>query len=153
VEAKFYDDTRFFRVLDGDYKIWIAQFGISGAPSTHARWEKQRIQDDPVRAKNERGTLSFAMSGPHTRTTQLFLNFGDSSSVLDGDFAPFARVVHNIDAIDTIYKVGEGPPSGKGPSQGEITAKGNSYLDQSYPALTRVVQARLVDAPPSGKEL
>ena len=30
VEAKFYDDTRFFRVLDGDYDIWIAQFGLTG---------------------------------------------------------------------------------------------------------------------------
>ena len=28
VEAKFYDDTRFFRVLDGMYDIWIAQFGV-----------------------------------------------------------------------------------------------------------------------------
>ena len=29
VEAGFYDDTRFFRVLDGEYDIWIAQFGVS----------------------------------------------------------------------------------------------------------------------------
>lgn len=28
VEAEFYDDTRFFRVLDGMYDIWIAQFGV-----------------------------------------------------------------------------------------------------------------------------
>ena len=35
VEAKFYDDTRFFRVLDGMYDIWIAQFGINGDPATH----------------------------------------------------------------------------------------------------------------------
>ncbi len=28
VEAGFYDDTRFFRVLDGMYDIWIAQFGV-----------------------------------------------------------------------------------------------------------------------------
>ena len=28
VETGFYDDTRFFRVLDGMYDIWIAQFGV-----------------------------------------------------------------------------------------------------------------------------
>ena len=27
------DDNRFFRVLDGMYDIWIAQFGISGDPA------------------------------------------------------------------------------------------------------------------------
>ena len=32
VEAKFYDDTRFFRVLDGMYDIWIAQFGVRPPP-------------------------------------------------------------------------------------------------------------------------
>ena len=32
VEARFYDDQRFFRVLDGLYDIWIAQFGIHGDP-------------------------------------------------------------------------------------------------------------------------
>jgi hypothetical protein len=28
VEAGYYNDTRFFRVLDGEYDIWIAQFGV-----------------------------------------------------------------------------------------------------------------------------
>ena len=57
-----------------------AQFGISGDPATQTAWERKGgLRDDPVTHKNERGTLSFAMSGPHTRTTQLFLNFGDSS--------------------------------------------------------------------------
>ena len=59
-----------------------AQFGISGDPATQTAWERKGgLRDDPVTHKNERGTLSFAMSGPHTRTTQLFLNFGDSSKV------------------------------------------------------------------------
>ena len=65
VEAKFYDDTRFFRVLDGMYDIWIAQFGISGIPQVQAQWTSKKIKDDPVKASNKRGTLAFAMSGPH----------------------------------------------------------------------------------------
>ena len=37
-------------------------------------------QDDPTGIRsNIRGTVSFAMSGPNSRTTQLFINFGDSS--------------------------------------------------------------------------
>ena len=61
--------------------------------------------------------------GPNTRTTQLFLNFGDSGPVLDNDFAPFAEVTAGMDAVDSIFKIGDGPPSGKGPSQQDITRK------------------------------
>lgn len=145
VEAKFYDDTRFFRVLDGMYDIWIAQFGISGDPDVQAKWTSKKIMDDPVKASNKRGTLAFAMSGPHTRTTQLFLNFGDSGKVLDRDFAPFAEVVSGMSAVDDIFKIGEGAPSGPGPAQQKISMLGNAYLDKEFPKLTRVVSARIVE--------
>ena len=94
---------------------------------------------------NTRGTVAFATSGPDTRTTQLFLNFGDCSTVLDNDFAPFAEVVSGMDAVDGIYKVGEGPPAGEGPSQSNIVSRGNAYLDGSFPQLTRIKTARVVD--------
>jgi cyclophilin family peptidyl-prolyl cis-trans isomerase len=41
------------------------------------KW-KTPIPDDPVRASNNRGTISFATSGKDSRTTQLFLNFADN---------------------------------------------------------------------------
>ena len=54
------------------YDIWIAQFGINGDPATHQKWDRRMIKDDPVTQTNKRGTVSFAMAGPNTRTTQLF---------------------------------------------------------------------------------
>jgi peptidyl-prolyl cis-trans isomerase A (cyclophilin A) len=153
VESGFYDDTRFFRVLDGMYDIWIAQFGINGDPGVQAKWDSKRIQDDPVKASNKRGTLAFAMSGRNTRTTQLFLNFGDGGPVLDADFAPFAEVVSGMDAVDAIFKVGEGAPSGQGPEQGRIVGQGNVYLDDAFPKLTKVVTAKVVDPPTDAGEL
>ena len=81
----------------------------------------------------------FAASGPNTRTTQLFLNFQDSGAVLDKDFAPFARVVQGMDAVDSIFKAGEGI------SQGSIQREGNRFLDREHPLLTRVVTARVVE--------
>ncbi len=145
VAAGFYDDTRMFRVLDGDYGIWVAQFGISGDPETQRKWERP-IKDDPVKHSNVRGTVSFAMSGPNSRTTQLFLNYGDCSKVLDSDFAPFAEVVSGMDAVDAIYKTGEGAPSGSGPSQQLINQRGNAYLDAEFPQLTRILKM-VVDKP------
>merc|ERR1712216_671944 len=66
VDAKFYDDQRFFRVLDGDYNIWIAQFGLHGDPKVSAEWNDKNIPDDPTLPtnSNKRGTLAFAMAGP-----------------------------------------------------------------------------------------
>jgi len=147
VEARFYDDNRFFRVLDGMYDIWIAQFGINGDPATHRKWEQKPIKDDPSTHSNTRGTVSFAMSGRNSRTSQLFLNFGDSSKVLDKDFPVFGEVVSGMDAVDAIHKIGEGPPKGKGPAQHDITQKGNAFLDAKFPQLTRVLTARVVAAP------
>ena len=64
--------------------------------------------------------------------------------MLDRDFAPFAEVVSGLEAVDAIFKIGEGAPSGKGPEQGKIQALGNAYLDASFPKLTRIVSARIV---------
>ena len=41
---------------------------------------------------NQRGYVSFAMAGPNTRTTQVFINYGDNGSSLDSQgFSPFGR--------------------------------------------------------------
>src|SRR6202795_2458315 len=70
VKNGFFDDVRFFRVLDG----FMAQFGIHGDPAIDAPWREARIKDDPVRQSNKRGFLTYAMAGPNTRTTQLFIS-------------------------------------------------------------------------------
>ena len=73
VEAKYYDDCRFFRVIDG----FMAQIGMHGDPATGAKWKSKNIEDDPVKRSNARGFVSYAMAGPGTRTTQIFFNYKD----------------------------------------------------------------------------
>src|SRR5512133_3967476 len=67
--AGFFDDSRFFRVRAG----FIAQFGIPGDPKLAAVWRDATLPDDSVRHSNVRGTVSYAMTGPNARTTQLFV--------------------------------------------------------------------------------
>lgn len=73
VAAKYFDDSRFFRVV----AKFIAQFGIAGDPEVTAAWKGRTIPDDPPgqsRPSNLRGTLAFAMTGPGTRSTQIYIN-------------------------------------------------------------------------------
>lgn len=141
VKNGFYDNVRFFRVLSG----FMAQFGINGSPAIQAHWRKAVIKDDPVTHSNKRGTISFATSGPNSRTTQVFINFGDNSALDRMGFSPFGRVVSGMSVVDKLYAAyGEGAPQGSGPDQGRIQMQGNAYLTKSFPRLDYVKKATIV---------
>lgn len=142
VDAGYFSDVAFFRVLSG----FVAQFGISGKPEESAAWRKRSIKDDPPKASNTRGTVTFAMAGPNTRTTQLFINYGDNSRLDGMGFAPFAEVVEGMENIDGLYSgYGEGAPQGRGPDQSQIQRKGNEYLRAEFPELDYIVSASVVE--------
>ena len=130
----FFENCRIFRVLPG----FVAQFGINGDPTIQSKWRSQSLKDDPVKVTNKRGTIVFATAGPNTRTTQIFVNLSDRNSFLDKQgFSPLGEVISGMDVVDRFYAgYGEGAPSGKGPNQGLIQAKGKSYLESSYPKLS-----------------
>ncbi len=142
VQAGFYDDARFFRVLEG----FMAQFGIHGDPAIAAVWQSVTIPDDPVRQSNTRGRITYAKTqAPDSRSTQLFINFGDNSGLDPQGFAPFGEVVEGMEVVDGLFGgYGEGAPSGRGPSQGRIVAEGNDYLGAEFPRLDYVRSARVV---------
>jgi peptidyl-prolyl cis-trans isomerase A (cyclophilin A) len=141
----YYDDVRFFRVISG----FMAQFGINGDPALNRVWNDANVIDDPVKGSNTRGMVSFAMRGPHTRTTQLFINYSDGNKQLDAmGFSPFGKVIEGMDVVDALYSgYGEGQPAGMGPDQGRAQAEGNKYLKADFPKLDYIKTARIVPAP------
>lgn len=141
VELGYFDETRFFRVLRG----FMAQIGLHGDPRVNAAWESLRIEDDPVKQTNRRGTVSFAMAGPNTRTTQVFINYGDNGNLDGMGFAPIGEVVEGMAVVDSLYaNYGEGAPDGSGPDQMRLGAEGNRYLTQNFPRLDFIRRARVV---------
>src|SRR5258706_15582782 len=142
VKVHFFDDCRFFRVIKG----FMAQFGLNGNPKVAAVWQKLSIKDDPVKESNKKGYITFAMAGPNTRTTQLFINLVDNARLDSSGFAPFAKVAEGgMEVVEKIYSgYGEGAPRGQGPEQGQITAKGNPYLEANFPRLDYIKKATIV---------
>src|SRR5262249_35762154 len=65
VKSGFYDDDRFFRVIDG----FMVQFGMNGNPQISKVWRDANIKDDPVKGSNKSGMITFAQAGAHTITT------------------------------------------------------------------------------------
>ena len=142
VELGFFDDARFFRVLQG----FMAQFGLNGDPKVNAAWEPLAIQDDSVKQTNKRGTVTFAkMDQPNTRSTQLFINYADNANLDAMGFSPIGEVVEGMAVVDSLYSgYGEGAPYGNGPDQSRIGAEGNAYLTTNYPKLDFIRRARIV---------
>jgi peptidyl-prolyl cis-trans isomerase A (cyclophilin A) len=140
VKNGFYNDARFFRVISD----FMVQFGINGNPKISAVWRDANIKDDPVKASNKRGYITFATAGPDTRTTQVFINFANNAGLDDQGFAPFGQVISGMDVVDSLYSgYGEGAPQGHGPNQGVVQSMGNAYLDKAFPKLDYIKTATI----------
>ena len=140
VKNGFFDNTRFFRVVSG----FMVQFGLNGDPSVSAQWRQARIRDDQVKQSNTRGMVTFATAGPNTRTTQVFINFGDNNRLDGMGFAPFGQVVTGMNVVDALYSgYGEGAPGGNGPEQGRVQQEGNAYLTKDFAKLDYIKKATI----------
>ena len=140
VKNGFYDENRFFRVISG----FMVQFGVNGNPQVSTPWKNAQIKDDPVKQSNKRGFITFATSGPNSRTTQVFINFGDNSRLDGSGFASFGQVSSGMNVVDQLYAdYGEGAPQGRGPNQGRMQSEGNAYLTKDFPNLDFVRKATI----------
>jgi peptidyl-prolyl cis-trans isomerase A (cyclophilin A) len=141
VRAGFFTDAAFFRTIAG----FMTQFGLSARPEVSKAFSDANLKDDPVKESNTRGRVTFAQtSAPNSRTTQLFINYGNNSR-LDADrFAPFGEVVEGMSVVDSFFS-----GYGETPDQGSIQGQGKAYLDRNFPKLDRILTATIVPAAPA----
>jgi peptidyl-prolyl cis-trans isomerase A (cyclophilin A) len=141
VKHHFYDNMVLFRVVPG----FVVQFGISSYPAVSAAWANATIKDDPVTQSNKSGFVTFAKtSAPNSRSTQIFINFKDNSSLDSMGFAPFAVVdAAGMKVVEMFYdQYGDRPTS----EQDQIAKAGKAYLDSKYPKLDVIKHATLIGA-------
>ena len=136
VKYGYFDGNRFFRVGQE----------LHGPVRNQRRSEAQRrvaqtdITDDPVTQSNRKGYITFATSGPNSRTTQVFINFKDNAFLDSQGFAPFGQVVSGQDVVDKLNgEYGEQPSQ----MQQQIQSGGNAYLTKSFPRLDYIKKATI----------
>lgn len=135
VKHHYFDGAGFYRVVPG----FVVQWGYAADPALTRKW-KTSIPDDPVVASNVRGTITFAAtSEPNSRSTQLFVNYGNNARLDSLGFAPLGKVISGMDVVDRLYS-----GYGESPDQARIADAGKSYLSVAFPKLDYVKTARVM---------
>lgn len=103
---------------------FLTQFGISYSDdSTLQSFAKKPIKDDPKKTNPEihfePGVISFAGSGPNSRTSQLFISYGNAKSLGTQPWeTPIGKVITGMDTtVEKFHSYGDIPPFGKGPER------------------------------------
>ena len=138
-ERGYYDNSHFFRVVPH----FLVQFGISYTnDQTLKRFADSTILDDPKRndlMPFREGMMSFAGSGPNSRSSQLFIAYDRAGGLGNSPWeTPFGEVVEGMNNVNNLYsEYGDMPPWGKGPQQGPIRNQGSRYIEENFPNLDK----------------
>lgn len=145
VKEKVYDGCKFFRVIQKP-EPFMVQFGIPADPEVAKKWRDAKIEDDPVRYSNVKGRITFATSGPDSRTSQVFVNYGKNTFLDERGFAPFGQVIEGMEVVEALNSEYGGGPS---EDQAQIQRLGNQFLEKKYPNLDGIISAKFVSKPAS----
>jgi len=144
VKQEFFDQARFFRVVTKP-EPFVVQFGLHADPKITRLWSKANIKDDPVKQSNQEGMVTFAKTQmPNSRSTQIFINYKDNSFLDAQGFAPIGKVIEGMDVAKSIFD-GYQLPNPE-PNQALVRARGNAYLEQSFPNLDYIKTARIIES-------
>jgi peptidyl-prolyl cis-trans isomerase A (cyclophilin A) len=142
-ERHFFDGSHFFRAVPK----FLVQFGISYSEDKELQALARRpISDDhkhdpPI--EFHPGIISYAGSGPNSRTSQMFISYGSAPSLGRELWeTPIGKVIEGMDVAEKFYSYGDMPPWGKGPVQGKIY-NGPKYIEEGFPLIDKFLKCKV----------
>ena len=110
---------------------FVAQFGIHNDSLINKSWRENGIDDEPVLAKNEAMSISFARGGVNTRSNQIFINLKDNyrlDELAYSGVTGFPVIAKVIAGKENVLKFYDGYGDTLGRKQDSIVQFGNTYL-------------------------
>uniref|UniRef100_A0A7S3LJW5 PPIase cyclophilin-type domain-containing protein n=2 Tax=Amphora coffeiformis TaxID=265554 RepID=A0A7S3LJW5_9STRA len=99
------------------------------------------------------GTMAFAGSGPDSRTTQMFIAYGEIPSLGSNPWeTPFGVVEDGIDNVIRFHSYGDMAPWGQGPNPHQIMSQGSGYVETGFPLLDKFETCTVERITPSETE-
>jgi peptidyl-prolyl cis-trans isomerase A (cyclophilin A) len=126
----FYDGARFYCVQPNA----AVEFGINGDPELNRKWSSKSLPEEPAKAPNVYGTVSFARRG----ATRLYIDMQIDDDRLRGGGAPIGRVVSGLGTLRELSA-----EYGCKPDPQQIETVGSQYLGGNFPRLDYVKKASI----------
>lgn len=127
--------------------IFIDHFMISYTDDEELQaFSKSTIDDDPQldpKIPFVEGTISFAGSGPNSRSSHLFISYTSTNEHFGTMLweTPVGSVVEGMDVVRNLNSsYGDMPPWGNGPEQPLIAAHGKAYIEENFPNLDKFLK-------------
>jgi cyclophilin family peptidyl-prolyl cis-trans isomerase len=142
IKNGYYTDVAIFRVVPK----FIAQFGIHNDSVIHRSWSAG-IDDEPVLAKNDSMTISFARGGVGTRSNQIFINLKNNKrldNLAYSGVTGFPVVAKVIAGKENVLKFYNGYGDKLGYKQDSITKFGNKFLREKFPKVDYIIKAYFI---------
>ncbi|MDP5105473.1 MAG: peptidylprolyl isomerase [Polaribacter sp.] len=142
IKNNYYTDVAIFRVVPN----FVAQFGIHNDSLINKSWEKG-IPDEPVLAKNDSMSISFARGGVATRSNQIFINLKNNKrldTLAYSGVTGFPVIAKVIAGKENIYKFYDGYGDKLGYKQDSITKFGNKFLREKFPKVDYIIKAYIL---------
>jgi peptidyl-prolyl cis-trans isomerase A (cyclophilin A) len=142
IKNEYYTDVAIFRVVPN----FVAQFGIHNDTIINKSWEKG-IEDEPVLAKNEAMSISFARGGVNSRSNQIFINLKDNNrldTLAYSGVTGFPVIAKVISGQENVLKFYNGYGDKLGFKQDSITKFGNKFLREKFPKVDYIIKAYII---------
>ena len=142
IKYGYYNDVAIFRVVPN----FVAQFGIHNDTLLNKSWRKG-IDDEPVLAKNEAMSISFARGGQRTRSNQIFINLKDNHRLDELEYSGvkgFPVIAKVIEGKDVVLKFYDGYGDKLGRKQDSINRFGNKFLREKFPKVDYIKKAYFI---------
>jgi cyclophilin family peptidyl-prolyl cis-trans isomerase len=143
IKNGYYNDVAIFRVVPK----FIAQFGIHNDTLINKSWRKYGVDDEPVLAKNEAMSISFARGGVKTRSNQIFINLKDNHRLDELAYSGvkgFPVIAKVIAGKEVVLKFYDGYGDTLGRKQDSINKFGNTFLREKFPKVDYIIKAYFI---------